>query len=214
MAAKARGVAHQVWRATNGLKRKHVVQIMQAMAHPFLDYAQPALTNPSSLTHNTMNKAYKLTARLAARTKKIKKECDVAHNSGAIRSGDTGSNSGGNSVWVLPPTAPCLKKNKWTNWVKRLECMRANFVFRTWTAGRPATHIKKLHAWHGSGQIHPHLSTQWRAAHRGAALLAGRTRGARTLWKKWTPCGKSGHPVENVGNPVEKSQTLWKKLPI
>eukprot|EP00661_Eupelagonemidae_sp_cell13_P005537 gene5537-biopygen11753 len=73
MAAKARGVAHQVWRATNGLKRKHVVQIMHAMAHPFLDYAQPALTNPSSLTHNTMNKVYKLTARLAARTKKKKR---------------------------------------------------------------------------------------------------------------------------------------------
>eukprot|EP00661_Eupelagonemidae_sp_cell13_P017451 gene17451-biopygen20377 len=158
MAAKTRGVAHRVWRATNGLKRKHLVQIMQAMAHPILDYAQPALTGPSELAQRITNSAYKLTARLAARARRIKitkdnttegrrgyiTPADETNNPGTTLSTEVEATVENKAVWILPPTAPLLTRNKWTSWRKRVDCMRATFVFRMWATGRPASLARHL----------------------------------------------------------------------
>eukprot|EP00661_Eupelagonemidae_sp_cell13_P016871 gene16871-biopygen14360 len=142
MAAKARGVAHRVWRATKGLKGKHVVQIMQAMAHPILDYVQPALTGPSELAQRTMNSAYKQTARLATRARRTKIVREVPKTPAEGQSNDGELEQ--KEVWILPSTAPILKNIKWATWSRRVESMRASFVFRTWAAGRPAQLARHL----------------------------------------------------------------------
>eukprot|EP00661_Eupelagonemidae_sp_cell13_P009236 gene9236-biopygen15232 len=54
-AAKARGVAYRVYRAARELPRKDRARLMRMLAHPIMDFAQPALTGASENAKASLN---------------------------------------------------------------------------------------------------------------------------------------------------------------
>ncbi len=66
-AGKASGIARAIARGTRYLRKADRAALIQALAHPHLDYCQTALANPSNTAQHSMQRAYDRTARIAAR---------------------------------------------------------------------------------------------------------------------------------------------------
>jgi ribonuclease HI len=66
-AGKASGVARSVARGTKYLPVSDRAILIQALAHPYLDYCQTALAYPNARASDRMRRAYNRTARIAAR---------------------------------------------------------------------------------------------------------------------------------------------------
>eukprot|EP00660_Eupelagonema_oceanica_P019364 gene19364-biopygen24183 len=69
-AGKASGIARSVARGTKFLKTSDRAGLIRALAHPHLDYCQPALAKPSAAAFNSLQRAYNRTARIAAKTQR------------------------------------------------------------------------------------------------------------------------------------------------
>jgi ribonuclease HI len=66
-AGKASGVARSVARGTKFLPVSDRAILIQALAHPYLDYCQTALACPNARAQDRIRRAYNRTARIAAR---------------------------------------------------------------------------------------------------------------------------------------------------
>eukprot|EP00666_Eupelagonemidae_sp_cell4sb_P018095 gene18095-biopygen18637 len=66
-AGKASGIARSVARGTNFLRASDRASLIQALAHPHLDYCQTALAHPSAAARKSIERGYNRTARIAAR---------------------------------------------------------------------------------------------------------------------------------------------------
>ena len=64
-AGKASGIARSVARGTKYLRLSDRTSLIEALAHPHLDYCQPALAEPSAEAESTLTRAYHRTARIA-----------------------------------------------------------------------------------------------------------------------------------------------------
>eukprot|EP00666_Eupelagonemidae_sp_cell4sb_P017749 gene17749-biopygen30625 len=64
-AGKATGIARSVARSTKFLRLSDRSSLIQALAHPILDYCQTALARPSAIASNSIRRAYNRTARIA-----------------------------------------------------------------------------------------------------------------------------------------------------
>eukprot|EP00666_Eupelagonemidae_sp_cell4sb_P002548 gene2548-biopygen33462 len=64
-AGKATGIARSVARSTKFLRLSDRSSLIQALAHPVLDYCQTALARPSAIASNSIRRAYNRTARIA-----------------------------------------------------------------------------------------------------------------------------------------------------
>eukprot|EP00666_Eupelagonemidae_sp_cell4sb_P004626 gene4626-biopygen1733 len=71
-AGKASGIARSVARGMRYLQVSDRALLIEALAHPHLDYCQTALARPSAAARNSIRRAYNRTARIAARTRRSK----------------------------------------------------------------------------------------------------------------------------------------------
>ena len=66
-AGKASGVARAVARGTSFLRTSDRASLMEALAHPHLDYYQTALAQPSAAAQTSITRGYNRTARIATK---------------------------------------------------------------------------------------------------------------------------------------------------
>ncbi|MDP6529024.1 MAG: reverse transcriptase domain-containing protein, partial [Gemmatimonadota bacterium] len=125
-ARRASNATRQVARAASALKRKDRSALLEALAHPHLDYGQSAMVNPSAHAAGLMSRCYGKTARVAKwgsyALHRWGCQCERCSKEGMPRG-----------------TAEALSEEGWRSWEERRAAVRAAFTMKIFETGTPAS---------------------------------------------------------------------------
>eukprot|EP00660_Eupelagonema_oceanica_P001151 gene1151-21247_t len=116
-ARRARNAMHAVHRATRHMPRDDRALLMASMAHPYLDYCQSALAQPSARAKAVLRRMYERTARVAARLAPEQ------------------VTGGGRRIWRTRPAFYHLRR--WPTWDRRRAATQAAWAMSIWHRQRP-----------------------------------------------------------------------------